>query len=73
MFKIFALLQAAPAAPISGFWQQNGDKIVVSVITAVLVLVFSEPIKALFKELGGWIETARDFVRPLRLRRSRGM
>jgi hypothetical protein len=57
MFTIFALLQAAPAAPIPGFWQQNGDKILVSVITAVLVLVFSEPIKALFKKLGGWIES----------------
>ncbi|HEX9945377.1 MAG TPA: SUMF1/EgtB/PvdO family nonheme iron enzyme [Thermoanaerobaculia bacterium] len=56
MSGILALFQAAPAAPAPGFWQQNGDKILVGVITAIVVLILSEPIKALFKKLGGWIE-----------------
>ena len=58
MSGILALLQAAPAAPPPGFWQQNGDKILVSVITAIVILILSEPIKAGLKKLGQWIENA---------------
>lgn len=42
----------------SGFWEQHGDKILVAVVTAVLVLVLSETIKALLKKLGAWIDRA---------------
>jgi len=49
MDGILAFLQAAPAAPTPGFWQQNGDKVLVGVITAVVVLLLSEPIKALLR------------------------
>ncbi|HUG33526.1 MAG TPA: hypothetical protein VMJ90_02060 [Anaerolineales bacterium] len=38
------------------FWKNNGDKIQVGVITAIIVLFLSEPIKALFKKIGNWIE-----------------
>ena len=38
------------------FWKNNGDKVLVGVITAILVLILSEPIKALFKKIGSWIE-----------------
>ena len=46
MDGILALLQAAPAAP-AGFWEQNREKVVVGVVTAVVVLILSESIKAL--------------------------
>lgn len=39
------------------FWNNNGDKVLVGVITAIVVLLLSEWIKALFKKLGSWIET----------------
>lgn len=39
------------------FWQNNGDKIIVGVVTAIVILILSEPIKALFKKLGKWLET----------------
>ena len=41
---------------MDGFWKNNGDKILVGVITAIVILVLSEPIKALFKQFGNWIE-----------------
>ena len=53
---ILALLQAAPAAPAPGFWERNWDKIVPPIVTAILVLLFSEPIRALFKKLWDWFE-----------------
>ncbi|HSS49608.1 MAG TPA: hypothetical protein VLX28_11750, partial [Thermoanaerobaculia bacterium] len=56
MNGIFALLLAAPGAPPPGLWQQNWDKIVVSIVTAIVVLIFSEAIKAGFKKIGQWIE-----------------
>ena len=58
MSGIFALLQAAPAAPPPGFWQQNGDKVLVSIITAIVILILSEPIKALLKKVGQWLENS---------------
>jgi|GEM_PF-7036155 len=56
MNGILALLQAAPVAPAPRFWERYWDKIVPSVITAILVLLFSEPIKVLFKKLWDWFE-----------------
>ncbi|HEV7508532.1 MAG TPA: SUMF1/EgtB/PvdO family nonheme iron enzyme [Thermoanaerobaculia bacterium] len=56
MNGILALLQAAPTAPPPGFWQQNGDKILVSIITAIVILILSEPIKALLKKVGQGVE-----------------
>ncbi len=41
-----------------GFWDQYGDKILVAAVTAVVVLILSETIKALFKKLGAAIERA---------------
>ena len=38
------------------FWKSNGDKVLVGVITAIIVLLLSEPIKALFKKIGNYIE-----------------
>jgi formylglycine-generating enzyme required for sulfatase activity len=38
------------------FWKNNGDKVLVGVITAIIVLFLSEPIKALFKKIGTWLE-----------------
>jgi formylglycine-generating enzyme required for sulfatase activity len=38
------------------FWKNNGDKVLVGVITAIIVLFLSEPIKALFKKFGNWLE-----------------
>jgi hypothetical protein len=58
MDGILALLQAAPVAPPPGFWEQNRDKILVAVVTAVVILILSEWIKAGLKKLGGWIESA---------------
>jgi formylglycine-generating enzyme required for sulfatase activity len=58
MDGILALLQAAPAAASSGFWEQNRDKILVGAVTAVVVLILSESIKALLKKIGSWIENA---------------
>ncbi len=43
-----------PADP--GFWARYGDKILVAVVTALIVLVFSETIKALLRRFGAWIE-----------------
>ena len=44
MNGILALLQAAPAVPAPGFWERNWDKIVPPIVTAILILLFSEPI-----------------------------
>jgi len=38
------------------FWTNNGDKVLVGVITAIVILILSEPIKALFKRIGTWFE-----------------
>lgn len=38
------------------FWKNNGDKVLVGVVTAIFVLILSEPIKALFKKIGNQIE-----------------
>ena len=40
------------------FWKNNGDKVLVGVVTAIVILILSEPIKALFKKIGNWIEKA---------------
>ncbi len=37
----------------TGFWA-SWDKVIVSVVTAILILIFSEPIKAFLKKIGGW-------------------
>jgi formylglycine-generating enzyme required for sulfatase activity/energy-coupling factor transporter ATP-binding protein EcfA2 len=42
---------------MDAFWKNNGDKVLVGVITAIVILVFSEPIKALFKKIGTWLES----------------
>ncbi len=38
------------------FWKNNGDIILVGVITAIVILILSEPIKAAFKKIGVWLE-----------------
>jgi formylglycine-generating enzyme required for sulfatase activity len=38
------------------FWKNNSDKVLVGVVTAILVLFLSEPIKALFKKIGTLLE-----------------
>ena len=38
------------------FWKNNGDKVLVGIITAIVVLLLSEPIKAFLKKFGDWIE-----------------
>ncbi len=43
--------EAEASPPPAGFWDQFGDKIVVSVVTAILVLALSEPIKLALKKL----------------------
>jgi formylglycine-generating enzyme required for sulfatase activity len=58
MDGILAFLQAASATPSPGFWERNWDKIVPPIITAIIVLLFSEPIKALFKKFWDWAESA---------------
>jgi hypothetical protein len=50
MNGILALLQAAPAASPSGFWQQNADKILVSVITAVVLPQMSRTCRLMGRE-----------------------
>jgi uncharacterized protein YgfB (UPF0149 family) len=65
MNGILALLQAALAAPLPGFWQQNRNTILASIITAVVILILSESIKTLLKKLWDWIE---DFLAGLGLR-----
>ncbi|MCP4660756.1 MAG: NACHT domain-containing protein, partial [bacterium] len=50
--RLAAQQQPAP----DGFWKQYGDKILVAVVTAVIVLTLSETIKALLKRLGARIE-----------------
>ena len=40
------------------FWKNNGDTVLVGIITAIVVLILSEPIKALFKKLGKLIESS---------------
>lgn len=42
---------------MNDFWVNNGDKILVGIITAIVVLFLSEPLKALFKKVGIWVET----------------
>jgi hypothetical protein len=42
----------------AGFWEQHGDKILVAVATAIIVLILSETIKALLKKLGTGIDRA---------------
>ena len=55
--------QAAPGTPPpQSFWEANGDKIVVGVVTAIVVLVFSETIKSLLKRLEAWIERAFEGI-----------
>jgi formylglycine-generating enzyme required for sulfatase activity len=63
MNAIFRYLLQAPIppptpTPAPSFWEANGDKIIVAVVTAILVLLLSEPLKALLKKLGGWLERA---------------
>ena len=42
---------------MNNFWSNNSDTILVGVITAIIVLILSEPIKTGLKSLGGWLET----------------
>lgn len=58
MSGILALPQGPPAQAPPGFLQQNGDKILVSVVTAIVILTLSEPIKAGLKKIGSWIENS---------------
>jgi predicted NACHT family NTPase len=58
MSGILALLQGAPAPPASGFWQQNRNAILLSIVTAIVVLILSESIKALLNKLWNWIENS---------------
>lgn len=51
------------STPAPSFWDANGDKIIVAVITAILVLLLSESLKALLKKLGGWLERAWQAIR----------
>lgn len=46
------------STPTPSFWEANGDKIIVAVITAILVLLLSESLKALLKKVGGGLERA---------------
>ena len=41
---------------MADFWKNNGDKVLVGVITAIVILILSEPIKAIFKKIGDGIE-----------------
>lgn len=43
---------------MQNFWINNGNTILVGVITAIVVLILSEPIKAVFRKFGHWIEIA---------------
>ncbi len=47
---------------MDSFWADNGDKVLVGVITAIVILILSEWIKAAFKRMGTWIE---DFFQSL--------
>jgi len=38
------------------FWDANGNKSSVAIVTAILVLILTEPLQALLKKLGGWLE-----------------
>ena len=49
-------LQAAPRQTPSGFWGENWDKILIPIITAIVVLILSESIKAALRSIGGKIE-----------------
>ena len=41
---------------MNDFWTNNGDKILVGIVTAIIVLILSEPLKAIFKKMEKWIE-----------------
>jgi hypothetical protein len=47
------LAQQAPPDP--GFWQTNGTIILVAVLTAILTLLLSEPLKKILNALMGWV------------------
>jgi hypothetical protein len=47
---------AGDKAPPQSFWEANSDKIIVAVVTAIVVLIFSETIKALLKRLEARID-----------------
>jgi formylglycine-generating enzyme required for sulfatase activity len=54
----FQISTPSTPTPTPSFWDTNRDAIIAAVITAILVLVLSEPLKALLKKLGGWLERA---------------
>jgi len=58
MNVLFVVLQVVPAAPPSGFWEQNGDKILVGILMFIVTLLLSDLIKALGKKLSDRIETS---------------
>jgi hypothetical protein len=39
-----------------GFWAEHGDKVLVAVLTAVLVVLAQAPVKAVLAKLGRWLE-----------------
>ncbi len=51
-----AAAQQGATSPHPGLWVQYGDKVVVAVVTAVLVLLVQAPLKALLAKLGHWLE-----------------
>lgn len=43
---------------MNNFWTNNSDTILVGIITAIVVLILSEPIKAGLKRFGRWVESS---------------
>jgi hypothetical protein len=58
MDGILVFLQAAPAPPPPGFWEQNRNTILVGFLMFVVTLLLSDPIKTLGKKLSDKIENA---------------
>jgi formylglycine-generating enzyme required for sulfatase activity len=44
--------------PPPSFWQSHGEAILVSVITAILILLFSEPIKVIIEKISRWVDNS---------------
>jgi hypothetical protein len=52
----FAAQAPTGGAAGGGFWAEYGDKILVAIVTAVLVLLARKPVEALLAKLGQWLE-----------------
>ncbi len=48
--------QQQESATDPGFWVEQGDKVLVAVVTAVLVLLVQKPVKVLLDRVGRWLE-----------------